>query len=86
MRAELDRQSIAVDLWPCQCALQAVRRVTQDLIDKNEVWPSSDLLLDRISQALRHRRILLDRQTLRAVLAAYLVQLERHDIAHTQLF
>ena len=86
VRAELARQGISLDPWPCQCALQAVRRVTQDLIDNDEVWPTSDILLDRIERALRRRRILLNRCTLRAVLAAYLVQFERHDIAHTQLF
>jgi hypothetical protein len=80
----LEDGGIDVDHWPLTVTLQTIRAVTATY--GGAAAPSAEHFIDGIAKRLRQQRLLLTRPLIRAILAEYLIQLRRHDIARVQYY
>jgi hypothetical protein len=80
----LEDAGFQVDHWPLTVTLQTIRAVTATY--DGAAAPSADHFIDGIAHILRQRRLLLTRPLIRSILAEYLIQLRRHDIARVQYY
>ncbi len=85
VRHGLSETGTVVDHWPLTATLQTIRAITVACEDGEQI-PTAQILIEEITQGLRTRRILLSESMIRAILAEYLKQLRRHDIARVQYF
>ncbi len=81
----LCRRGVAIDRQPLICLLRAIRAVTRDLLGVHDL-PTPHELCALISGELREQRTILAPGLIRVVLAEYLTQLRRFDIARVQDF
>jgi len=82
--AGLQEAGIEVDHWPLTVTLQTIRAITANYEGTRS--PTAEHFIDTIARTLKGRRILLTRTLIHAILAEYLIQLRRHDIARVQYF
>jgi len=82
--AGLEDAGIAIDHWPLTVTLQTIRAITANYDGVSA--PTAEHFIAMISERLRQERIVLSRTLIHAILAEYLIQLRRHDIARVQHF
>lgn len=93
VRHALGMQGIDIDPWPLAAAMRAIHRVAEELLDGSgpspralDALPTPEQLCDLVDHELRRERTLLTRAVIRSILAAYLAQLRRLDIARVHYF
>lgn len=89
----LQSDGFELDAYPLACALRAIHQVTEDLLscgdgrpDPVPGLPTPQEMCALVDRELRRQRTLLTPDVIRAVLAAYLGQLRRLDIARVHTF
>lgn len=93
VRQALELEGIDIDPWPLATAMRAIHRVAEQLLDGAghapgalDALPTPDELCELVDRELRRERTLLTRRVIRSILAAYLTQLRRLDIARVHYF
>lgn len=93
VRQALGHEGIDLDPWPLATTMRAIHRVAERLLDGAghapgaiDALPTPDELCDLVDREIRRERTLLTRPVIRSILAAYLTQLRRLDIARVHYF
>lgn len=93
VRQALRAEGIDIDPWPLAVAMRAIHRTAEELLDGAgrapgalDALPTPEELCELVDRELRRQRTLLTRTVIRSILAAYLSQLRRLDIARVHYF